>query len=55
MNFTIQFIRAIPPLHLSLNKASTTPPLVLTIHDLYNSMSHTTEPVVPYAFLTALR
>ncbi|KAK0457163.1 uncharacterized protein EV420DRAFT_1310203 [Desarmillaria tabescens] len=55
MNSTIQAIRAIPPLQLALNKATTTPPLVLTIRDLYNSMSRTTEPVVPYAFLTALR
>ncbi|PBK99812.1 hypothetical protein ARMGADRAFT_518676 [Armillaria gallica] len=52
MNSTIQVIRVIPPLHLALNKASTTP----AGHSRsLQQLSHTTEPLVPDSFLTAPR
>ncbi|OBZ74933.1 Ubiquitin carboxyl-terminal hydrolase 6 [Grifola frondosa] len=54
MNATLQAMRAIPELQTAL-QAGAPSTLSIALRNLYASMSHTTEPIVPGPFLTALR
>jgi ubiquitin carboxyl-terminal hydrolase 14 len=57
MNATVQALRAIPELQTALHAAATGAGVSLpgTLRDLYAQMGRTTEPVIPLAFLQALR
>ncbi|KAF7977861.1 hypothetical protein HWV62_2380 [Athelia sp. TMB] len=58
MNATVQSLRAIPELQAALlapHASNTTSPLPKSLSTLYASMSRTTEPVMPLAFLQTLR
>ncbi|KAI6167703.1 hypothetical protein EDD17DRAFT_1534319 [Pisolithus thermaeus] len=55
MNATVQAMRAIPELRVALGTSSPLDVLPKALRDLYNSMSQTTESVVPASFLTVLR
>ncbi|KAI6022948.1 hypothetical protein PISMIDRAFT_97204 [Pisolithus microcarpus 441] len=55
MNATVQAMRAIPELRIALGTSFPLDVLPKALRDLYNTMSQTTESVVPAVFLNVLR